>query len=60
MYIWTKRAFGDRHAFLCGWFYFISTVLYFPSLLLAGIGMSAYAFGGLGSAWRRNARSRCR
>ncbi|MBV9295128.1 MAG: amino acid permease [Acidobacteriaceae bacterium] len=48
MYIWTKRAFGDRHAFLCGWFYFISTILYFPSLLLAGISMTAYAFGELG------------
>ncbi len=45
MYIWTKHAFGDQHAFLCGWFYFISTVLYFPSLLLAGISMTAYAFG---------------
>jgi amino acid transporter len=49
MYIWTKRAFGDQHAFLCGWFYFISTVLYLPSLLLAGISMSAYAFGGQGA-----------
>jgi amino acid transporter len=48
MYIWTKKAFGDKHAFLCGWFYFISNVLYFPSLLLAGIGMTAYAFGSLG------------
>ncbi len=48
MYIWTKRAFGDRHAFLCGWFYFISTVLYLPSLLLAGISMTAYAFGAPG------------
>jgi len=48
LYIWTKHAFGDQHAFLCGWFYFISTVLYLPSLLLAGIGMTAYAFGGLG------------
>ena len=47
-YVWTKRAFGDRHAFLCGWFYFISTVLYLPSLLLAGLGMSAYAFPGIG------------
>src|SRR5947209_6364312 len=27
MYVWTKHAFGDQHAFLCGWFYFISTVL---------------------------------
>ncbi len=49
MYIWTKHAFGDQHAFLCGWFYFISTVLYFPSLLLAGIGMTAYAFGNIGA-----------
>jgi amino acid transporter len=48
MYIWTKHAFGDQHAFLCGWFYFISTVLYLPSLLLAGISMTAFAFGGLG------------
>lgn len=48
MYIWTKHAFGDQHAFLCGWFYFISTVLYLPSLLLAGIGMTAYAFGSVG------------
>lgn len=48
MYVWTKRAFGDQHAFLCGWFYFISTILYFPSLLLAGISMTAYGFGPLG------------
>jgi amino acid transporter len=48
MYIWTKRAFGDQHAFLCGWFYFISTILYFPSLLLAGISMTAYGFGPVG------------
>lgn len=49
MYIWTKRAFGDRHAFLCAWFYFISTVLYLPSLLLAGISMTAYLFGESGA-----------
>jgi amino acid transporter len=50
MYIWTKEAFGDRHAFLCAWFYFLSTVLYFPSLLLAGIGMTAFAAGGAGQS----------
>jgi glutamate:GABA antiporter len=48
MYIWTKTAFGDQHAFLCGWFYFISNVMYLPSLLLAGVSMTAYAFGELG------------
>lgn len=48
MYVWTKKAFGDQHAFLCGWFYFISNVLYLPSLLLAGLSMTAFAFGGIG------------
>jgi glutamate:GABA antiporter len=49
MYIWTKRAFNDRHAFLCSWSYFVSNVLYLPSLLMAGVGMTAYMFGNLGS-----------
>lgn len=51
MYVWTKQAFGDRHAFLCAWFYFIGNVLYFPSLLLAGTSMVAYAFGGSGAGF---------
>lgn len=49
MYVWTKRAFGDVHAFLCAWFYFISTILYFPSLLLAGVSMTTYALGARGA-----------
>ena len=48
MYVWTKQTLGDRHAFLCGWLYFISTVLYFPGLVLSGISMSVYALGGFG------------
>jgi amino acid transporter len=48
MYVWTKKAFGDHHAFLCGWFYFISNILYLPSLLLAGLSMTAYVFPALG------------
>lgn len=54
LYVWTKKAFGDRHAFLCGWFYFISNVLYLPSLLTAGLGMTAYAFGGMGERFAEN------
>lgn len=54
MYVWTKQAFGDRHAFLCAWFYFIGNVLYFPSLLLAGISMVAYAFGRTGAGFAEN------
>ena len=49
MYVWVKHAFGDGHAFLCSWMYFISNVLYFPSILLAGIGMAAYVFGSAGA-----------
>jgi len=45
MYIWTKQAFGDWHAFLCAWFYVVSNLLYYPTLLLAGVSMAAYAAG---------------
>lgn len=48
MYAWTKQAFGDHHAFLCGWFYFISNILYLPSLVLAGVSMTSYASSALG------------
>jgi amino acid transporter len=54
MYAWTKRAFGDKHAFFCGWIYFLSNILYFPSLLMAGVGMTAYAFGGAGQRFVEN------
>ena len=54
MYIWTKRAFGDRHAFLCSWFYFVSNILYLPSLVMAGLGMTAYVFGDVGSRFAEN------
>ncbi len=54
MYVWTKQAFGDQHAFLCAWFYYISNVLYFPSLLLAGVTMAAYALGDAGPRLAEN------
>jgi amino acid transporter len=48
MYVWTKRAFGDQHAFFCAWSYFVSNILYLPSLLMAGVSMTAYVFSGFG------------
>jgi amino acid transporter len=45
IYVWTRRGFGDWHGFLCGWCYWLSNLFYFPSLLLAGIGMAASALG---------------
>src|SRR5580704_4485467 len=47
-YIWTKRAFGNWHGFLCAWLYFVSNILYFPTLLLSGVAMASYMFGATG------------
>jgi amino acid transporter len=45
IYVWTRRGFGDWHGFLCGWCYWLSNLFYFPSLLLAGVGMAGSALG---------------
>ncbi|MBV9249177.1 MAG: APC family permease [Acetobacteraceae bacterium] len=57
-YIWTMRAFGDRHAFFCGWSYWLSVLLLLPVYVLAGIGIFVEVTGSLGAelmrtyAWR--------
>ncbi len=53
-YIWTKRAFGDWHGFLCAWLYFVSNILYFPTLLLSGVAMASYMFGQSGIQYSEN------
>lgn len=45
IYMWTSKAFGDWHGFLCGWCYWLSNLFYLPNLLVAGVGMTAYALG---------------
>ena len=45
IYVWTQRGFGEWHGFLCGWCYWLSNLFFFPSLLLAGVGMAASALG---------------
>ncbi len=45
LYVWTKRCFGDWHGFLAGWCYWLSNLFYFPTLLLAGVGMAVYTLG---------------
>jgi glutamate:GABA antiporter len=56
LYVWTKMAFGDFHAFVAGWTYWIYTVFYFPGLLLASSAMAAYV-GGSGTAWMAQNRA---
>ncbi len=53
-YVWTKRAFGDWHGFLCAWLYFVSNILYFPTLLLSGVAMASYMFGDAGIKYSEN------
>ena len=48
VYQWAKHAFGDMHGFIAGWSYWISNLVYFPSLLLFVSGV--FLFIG-GSAW---------
>jgi len=53
-YVWTKRAFGEWHGFLCAWVYFVSNILYFPTLLLSGVAMASYMFGPRGVQYSEN------
>jgi len=45
IYLWTKRALGEGHGFLCGWCYWINNVLYYPNLLLSTAVVSTYVIG---------------
>lgn len=45
LYVWTRDAFGPRHAFICGWCLWVNNLFYFPSLLLFGAA-NALAVGG--------------
>jgi amino acid transporter len=48
-YLWTREAFGDVHAFVAGWCYLVTNLVFLPSLLL----YTAQAFFLLGGdAWR--------
>ncbi len=53
-YIWTKRAFGDWHGFLCAWMYMIANILFYPTLLLSGVTMASYMFGPAGIKYSEN------
>lgn len=50
IYRWTRRAFGDFHGFFCGWCYWLSTLIYYPALLIFAAGTAAY-MAGPGYVW---------
>jgi amino acid transporter len=53
MYTWSKTAFGDVHAFVVGWSYWVGNLVFFPSILLFAAGVFLYSHDG----WLRLADS---
>jgi amino acid transporter len=45
LYLWAKAAFGDGHAFVAGWIYWVSNLVFFPSLLMFGAGVFCHVAG---------------
>jgi amino acid transporter len=45
IYFWTKRTFGEKHGFLCGWCYWVNNILYYPNLLMSTAVIATYAVG---------------
>src|SRR5919112_2758350 len=45
IYLWTKRAFGEGHGFICGWCYWVNNILYSPNLLMSTAVIATYAIG---------------
>lgn len=54
-YLWTRYAFGDAHAFLCGWCWWLSVLLYLPGLLLTAVATATQAFGDTAHPWLHTA-----
>lgn len=45
IYLWAKRSFGEHHGFLAGWCYWLSNVVYLPTVVLSCVGVGVYVFG---------------
>jgi len=45
LYLWAKAAFGDANGFVAGWAFWVSNLVYFPTLLLFGAGVFLYIGG---------------
>ncbi|HLY67067.1 MAG TPA: APC family permease, partial [Chloroflexota bacterium] len=54
LYQWTRAALGDLHGFLAGWVFWLSNLVFFPSLLLFATGVFLHVGG---ASWLRYADS---
>jgi amino acid transporter len=46
LHLWTRAALGDMHGFLAGWAYWLSNLVFFPSLLLFTSGILLHVVPG--------------
>ncbi len=44
-YLWTRRAFGDLHGFVAAWSYWVSTIVWIPTVMLLVSVSCLYVFG---------------
>jgi glutamate:GABA antiporter len=45
IYLWAKRSFGEQHGFMAGWCYWLSNVVYLPTVVLSCVGVAVYVGG---------------
>ncbi len=45
IYLWAKRSFGEGHGFLAGWTYWLTNVVYLPTVVLSCVGVGFYVLG---------------
>ncbi len=45
IYLWAKRSFGEKHGFLAGWTYWLTNVVYLPTVVLSCVGVGLYVLG---------------
>ncbi|MFC1547211.1 APC family permease [Candidatus Neomarinimicrobiota bacterium] len=45
IYIWTRKAFGPLHGFICGWAYWVNNLIYYPALIVFMAGNFAFVLG---------------
>jgi glutamate:GABA antiporter len=45
IYLWAKRSFGEKHGFFAGWCYWLSNVVYLPTVVLSCVGVAVYVAG---------------
>jgi len=56
VYLWTRNSFGEMHSFIAAWCYWLSNVVYLPTVLLSCVGVAVYTCGPSVQALAGNAR----